>query len=50
MAMSVYFDAQMSDDERREHLYAGDLFIFSATVHSSALISLAQTMLERTNT
>lgn len=48
MAMSVYLDAQMSDDERREHLYAGDLFIFSATVHSRALISLAQTMLERT--
>jgi hypothetical protein len=48
MAMSVYLDAQMSDDERRERLYAGDIFIFSATVHSHALISLAQTMLERT--
>ena len=48
MAMSVYFDAQMSDAERRERLYAGDIFIFSATVHSRALISLAQTMLERT--
>src|SRR5262245_42208889 len=46
MAMSVYFDAQMADDERRERLYAGDIFIFSATEHSRALISLAQAMLE----
>src|SRR6266516_1706474 len=47
MTMSVYFDAQMADDERRERLYAGDIFIFSETVHSRALISLAQAMLER---
>ena len=46
MAMSVYFDAQMSDDERRVRLYAGDIFIFSETAHSRALISLAQAMLE----
>ena len=46
MAMSVYFDAQISDDERRERLYAGDIFIFSETVNSRCLISLAQTMLE----
>src|SRR2546423_9293554 len=47
MAMSVHFDAQMSDDERRERLYAGDIFIFSETVNSRALISFAQGMLER---
>ena len=47
MALSVHIDAQMSDDERRERLYAGDIFIFSATVNSRALISLAQAMLEQ---
>jgi len=47
MALSVHFDAQMSDDERRERLYAGDIFVFSATVNARALISLAQAMLER---
>ena len=46
MALSVHFDAQMLDNERRERLYAGDIFIFSATVNSCALVSLAQTMLE----
>ena len=46
MALSVHFDAPMSDDERRERLYAGDIFIFSATVNSRDLISLAQAMLE----
>jgi hypothetical protein len=45
--MAVHFDAQMSDDERRERLYAGDIFIFSATAGSRALIGLAQDVLER---
>src|SRR5262245_59332914 len=46
MALSVHIDAQMADDERRARLYAGEIFIFSATESSRALIRLPQTMLE----
>jgi hypothetical protein len=46
MALVVHFNAQMSDDERRVRLYAGDIFVYSETANSRALISLAQTMLE----
>jgi hypothetical protein len=47
MALSVHFDAQISDDERRQRLYAGDIFILSPTANSQAFVSLAQGMLER---
>ena len=43
---AVYFDADLSDDERRARIYAGDIFIFSPTPGTRALISLAQEMLE----
>lgn len=45
---AVYIDAAMGDDERRAHLYAGDLFLFSPTPGTRALVALAQEMLERT--
>ena len=43
---SVYFDSSASDAERRDRLYAGDIFILSPTEGSRALIDLARRMLE----
>ncbi len=43
---AVYFDSQLSDGDRRQRLYAGDVFIFSATSASQALIDLARRLLE----
>jgi hypothetical protein len=42
----VYFDSPMSDEERREKLFGGDIFVFSPTVHSKALVEFARTMSE----
>jgi hypothetical protein len=42
----VYFDSPMSDDERREKLFAGDLFVFSPTAASRALVEFARQMSE----
>lgn len=44
---SVFFDADMSDAERRQRLYDGSIFIQSATKSSRALIALARDMLEK---
>jgi len=46
MATSIFFDSPMSDEERRERLYRGDLFIFSPTPTTRRLTDLASTMLE----
>ena len=43
---SVYFNSQIGDEERRNRLYAGDIFIMSATDRTRALIALARRMLE----
>ena len=43
---SVYFDPELSDEERRQRLYAGDIIILSATPGTRALVSLAGEMLE----
>jgi hypothetical protein len=43
---SVFFDPVMSDEERRQHLYRGNVFILSATPGTKALIGLARRMLE----
>lgn len=45
--ISVYFDSTMSDEERRERLYAGDIFVFSPTAASREMIELGRTMLEQ---
>jgi hypothetical protein len=45
--ISVFFDASMSDDERRDRLYQGDIFVFSPTAASRQLIDLGAAMLER---
>src|SRR5262245_5324331 len=43
---SVFIDSTIPDEERRARLYAGDIFILSATAGSRALIELARQMLE----
>jgi hypothetical protein len=45
--ISVFFDVSMSDDERRDRLYRGDIFVFSPTAASRKLIELGGAMLER---
>jgi len=42
----VYFDSPMSDDERREKLFGGDLFMYSPTPNSRALVEFARQMSE----
>jgi hypothetical protein len=44
---SVYFDPELSDEERRRRLYAGDIIILSATPGTTALVALARGMLEQ---
>ena len=43
---AVYFDSQMSDEERRESLYKGDIFVFSPTPATLALAALARRLCE----
>jgi hypothetical protein len=38
---SIYVDAKISDDERRQKLYEGDLFVYSARPSTQALIDFA---------
>jgi len=38
---SIYFDANISDDERRAKLYEGDLFVYSPRPSTQALIDFA---------
>lgn len=42
---SVFFDSRMTDDQRREALYAGQLFVLSPTPASLALVDLANEMI-----
>jgi hypothetical protein len=44
---SVHFDQKLSDQERRERLYAGDIFIYSPTPATQELVALAREMLEQ---
>jgi hypothetical protein len=43
--VNIYYDARLSDDERRERIYRGDLFVYSPTAESLALTGLAREML-----
>ena len=43
---TTYVDSPLSDEERRQHLYAGDLFVFSPTESSSELCALARRLSE----
>lgn len=42
----VYFDSPMSDDDRREELFGGDLFVYSPSPQSLALVEFARQMTE----
>ncbi|MEO3741884.1 hypothetical protein [Plantactinospora sp. B5E13] len=42
----LHFDSPMSDAERRARLFAGDLFVYSPTPHSMALVAFAREMVE----
>jgi hypothetical protein len=43
---SIYFDAALNDDERRQRLYAGDMFVYSPTKHSLELRDFARELSE----
>ncbi|ROT31644.1 hypothetical protein [Micromonospora sp. HM5-17] len=43
----VHFDSPMSDDDRRARLFAGDLFVYSPTPHSMALVAFARELAEQ---
>lgn len=42
----IYLDSPVSDHERRTRLFAGDLFVYSPTPQSLALVEFARTMAE----
>ncbi len=44
--MNVLFDSSWGDDRRRASLYDGNLFVFSPTAGSMALVTLARDLLE----
>lgn len=43
---ALFIDAVIDDSERRDRLYSGDIFVFSASDNTRALIGLARSMLE----
>jgi hypothetical protein len=43
---SVYFDPELSDEERRRRLYSGDVIVLSATSGTKTMVALAREMLE----
>jgi Phytanoyl-CoA dioxygenase (PhyH) len=43
---SVLLDAKLSDDARRERLYAGQLFIYSPTPNSKALVEFGRELID----
>ena len=43
---AIYVDSQLPDDERRQRLYAGDLFVHSPTKSSAELCGLARALSE----
>src|SRR6185295_10264038 len=42
----LYYDSTMPDDERRQKLFGGDLFVYSPTAHSLELVAFAREMAE----
>jgi hypothetical protein len=43
---ALFVDCNLDDDARRQRLYCGDIFVFSSTPATKALVQLAQGMLE----
>ncbi|HEX2909263.1 MAG TPA: hypothetical protein VH186_00550 [Chloroflexia bacterium] len=46
MNNSIFYDSSLSDNERREKLYQGQLFVFSPTPATKAFIAFARELLE----
>ena len=42
---NIFFDNQCSDEKRRSGLYAGDIFVYSASEATAKLCALAKTMI-----
>jgi hypothetical protein len=42
---AIYIDQKIDDDTRRDRLYKGDIFVYSANEHSMALIELARKLI-----
>jgi hypothetical protein len=42
MNTSIFFDARLSDDQRRVRFYSGDIFVLSETRNNGALVALAR--------
>jgi hypothetical protein len=43
---NIYYDSALSDDARREQLYLGDIFVYSPTAATRALVQHARDMVE----
>src|SRR4051812_4096208 len=43
---TLYFDTKFTDDIRREHLYNGQLFVYSPSAYTLALCELGRAMAE----
>jgi hypothetical protein len=46
MNNTIYYDAKISDDERRKLLFDGEIFVYSPMPSSTAFIKFAQSMIE----
>jgi hypothetical protein len=44
--LTVYFDSQFDERQRRQRLYSGDIFVFSPRPSSIALTDLAREFVE----
>jgi len=44
---TVHYDAKCSDDQRRELIYSGDIFVYSPSRYSLAIVALASDMLAK---
>ena len=42
----VHFDSSISDDERRERIFRGEIFVYGPTKHGRALVEHARSMIE----
>jgi len=42
---TIYFDKRISDEARRQQLYGGQLFVYSATPGSEKLVELARELI-----
>lgn len=41
---AVFYDSSLTEDRRREELFRGNIFVYSPTPHSLALVELARTL------